>query len=287
MTFSTSELVHICRTDMLMSGGRDSRNRLASAITAEAEGLTLSYGANRIGADDQLSIGFEDLAIWQVSGSNVTVERGADGTTPAAHAAGATVLVNTPFSPGQVLRSMKAELVTLGSTPGLGRVAHTTFEATIGNYTSPALGVDPDKIVSVSGQSLSDADEWTDISSFSVQRTSAGTSLILYDGWQGTVRVSYWTSYGEITADTADVAATTGLGDPTLLAVGAALRLTRGRPIRRSMIDAQGDSRRAQEVTGFDTTQADLNLERWYRQLITTEKARLIARYPARRRTVR
>lgn len=279
---STAQLVDICRTDMLMSGGRDQRNRLAAAATAVDVTVTLEFAHNLV-ANDKLSIGFEDMGVWGTAGQTVTVQRGDDSTTAAAHAIGDVVEINAHFTRGQVLRAMQAEVDGLSAKAGLFKVGYTTFDAQPGDWTYN-LAVDPDRIISVEGESLTDEDEWYPVGSWSVRRDGDGTELVLHDGWDGTIRVAFRGAYSPLTADAADVAAATGVGDPTLVAVGAALRLTRGRPIRRTFVDAQGDSRRANEVVAFHTEQSDQNLERWYRMLLLDEQARLTRRFPPRRR---
>ena len=279
---STSELVSICRTDILMSGGRDERNRLTSAPTVASETVSLQF-AHNIVANDKLSIGFEDMAVWGTSGQTISVERGYDNSTPAAHAIGDAVLINAKFSPFQVLRSMQAEVQSLTSEPGLFVPSYTTFTATGGTWTYELDGIDPDQVLKVEVESLSDDGEWFPWAAYSVTRSSTGTQIVLHEGWEGDVRVTYKADYTTLTSSTADVAATTGVGDPTLIAVGAALRLTRGRPIRRSFTEAQGDSRRANEVPGFVTEQSDRNLERWYEDLKRAERRRLLQRHQPRR----
>lgn len=280
---SAAELVHQIRTDILMSGGRDARNRLLSTMTADATTATLEFPHNLV-ANDKLSVGFEDMGVWGASGKTVTVQRGDEGTTAATHAIGDVVIINAKFSPGQVLRSMQAEVQTLNSEPSLYVPSFTTFAATGGTWTYALDGIDPDRVLKVEGESRSDDDEWYPVVSYAVQRSATGTSIVLHDGWDGDVRVTYKADYTTLDADTADVAATVGIGDPYLLAVGAALRLTVGRPIRRSFMENQGDSRRANEVPGFVTEQSDRNLERRYRQLLDAEKRRLLQRHQPRRR---
>lgn len=279
---STAELVAICRTDILMSGGRDARNRLASAPAADSESVTLQF-AHQVTANDKLSIGYEDMGVWGASGQTISVERGLDGSIPAPHNQGSTVYINAKFSPGQVLRSMQAEIRSLASEPGLFVPSYHTFTSTSGRWTYELDGIDPDQVMRVEIESRSNDGEWYPVSGYTVTRSADGTAVVLLAGWDGNVRICYRSDYATIAADTEDVAAAVGVGDPTLIAVGAALRLTRGRPIRRSFTEAQGDSRRANEVPGFVTEQSDQNLERWYKQLKDAEKRRLLQRHQPRR----
>jgi hypothetical protein len=279
---STAKLVHACRTDLLMSGGREERNRLTSAMTTSTTSAALEF-THHLVAGDKLSVGFEDMGVWGATGQSVAVQRGDEGTDAATHEIGDIVYINARFTPGQVLRSLQAEVTTLNNTPGFYAAGYTTLTAEPHDWTYELTGIDPDTVMRVEGETTADDDEWYPVK-WQVQRSAAGTFLNLPEGWDGTVRVAYRAPYTQLAADTADVAATVGVGDPTLLSVGAALRLTRGRPVRRSFTEAQGDSRRANEVAPFSTESADRNLERWYEQLKQAERARLLQMFPPRRR---
>src|SRR5690606_3766881 len=99
---STAELVNTIRNDLLMSGGRDARNRLASSMTESTDTITLEF-THHLTANDRLSIGYEDMGVWGASGKSISVLRGDNGTTAATHAIGDLVLINAHFTPGQVL----------------------------------------------------------------------------------------------------------------------------------------------------------------------------------------
>jgi hypothetical protein len=99
----------------------------------------------------------------------------------------------------------------------------------------------------------------------------------------GSLRISYKDKYTEFASEASTLASTgagTELAD--LLVLGAQIRLMASREIKRNFTEAQGDTRRADEVPAGAINASITNLLRMRRDRIQAEAARLARQYPLR-----
>lgn len=278
MTTTAAELVDICRADFLQPGRRLEQTKLASAVTVSETALTFQYQRS-VTSGQRLSIGFEDLMVWDTSGSTVEVERGFASTTAEAHDAGSLVTISPSVSDAQILRAMNSVLVSLSAEPGLYRMASVDLVAGTDDatYTLPAGAED---VYGVEWDPVDERKQW--IRRFRVR----GLALSLYEYVEpgATITVYYRTSYGAVTSATTDAATDSGLENLDLLTMGAAIRLNAGREISRTQLDTQGSTRRANEVPAFSALSSGRTLEQQFKRVKANEAAALYSRWPARAR---
>ena len=282
---STLELIERTRQSFLLTGAREERNRLDGAITDAVEAVTVEFD-RRLAPDFKLSVGLEDMIVWDVTGQVATVERGALGSTAAAATDKATVLINSWCSPAAVLQALQTAVVELDGHAGLYKVGATDLSLDAASSQLDLGDIDVDAILDVFVKRDFDDSEWDRVMHWSLLRDTGPNPVLDLSRTTSisrTVRVAYRQPLGEIDAATADVEATTGITNPNLLAVTAAISLSAGRPVRRTALDAQPSSRRANEVAPFSTDNATRALERHQKRLLDAERMKLMQRYPIRR----
>lgn len=289
---TTADVLSSCRNDYLLTGLREQRNKLGAALDASATTVTLAYELSQIALGTKLSVDLEDLYVWETGSGTVTVTRGDFGSTAAAHADGALVSVNPRFSDAQIFRAINDELRAL-SASGLFRMStvDVTYVASQDGYD--LLGVtDVLGVHQVRSKAIGVEREWplvprtlwehqrdSDTSVF-----SSGQAVFIRSGLQPgfPVRVTYKAPFTALTSLTDDVTAVSGLHAEALdlLALGAGIRLTVGREVKRNFDESQGDTRRAQEVPPGANIGANRALTAWRMQRLAEERRRLAQRYP-------
>lgn len=265
----------------LSPGQRPSLNKLATTIDADDTTFAVTYDG--ISERHRLSIDLEDIYVWAATAATKTVDdcvRGFNGSTAAAHTSGALVYDNAEFSPFEILRAVNE---TLQALPGEGIYKFTTVDLT---GSASAVGYDLTSVGNLLGvhrvryEDFGSQNAWVTVprEMWTVRQSmptgdfASGESLSVYDSVAPgqTLEVLYKTVFTELTTLAQDVEAISGLPASmhTLLIVGAALRLTQGRPSVRARLDAQGTTRRPEEVTTNDTRAAASPLElEWQRAI--------------------
>lgn len=296
-----------CITDVrgyLDGRTRPLRNRLAGDIDSVTETLALRNQLQGAVNGAQLSIGLETMYVESTVSQSLTVERGADGTTPSAHKDGDIVLVNPEFTTARILRAINDELRAL---PGDGIYQVKSLDRTL---TATAQGYDlaPDvlKVVDVRWQHKWDSTEWSIVESWEAQfnmPTSvfpSGAAVLIperpYRSWPNNVflndgttnralRIRYFAPLGTLTTLFDDVLAVTGIPATAvdIIAIGAALRLMSGRPIQRVTSLGQPDARNAAEVKAGDVLNAPAALRQLRQNRVTQESAQLTSDFTYRR----
>lgn len=278
----------------LSPGQRPALNKLGTTIDADDQTFTFTYDG--IAANHRISIDLEDFYLWDVTPADKTVnacERGFNGSTAAAHTSGALIYDNPEFSPFEILRAVNE---TLQALPGEGVFKFTTVDLTgsasavgydltsVGNL----LGVHRVRYEDLGSQSAwvtVPRDMWTVRQSMPTGDFASGESLSVYDyvAPGQTLEVLYRTTFTELTTLAQDVEAISGLPASmhALLVVGAALRLTQGRPTVRARLDGQGNTRRPEEVTTNDTRSAAAPLELEWQRGIQRAKREQVRRHGA------
>lgn len=266
-------------------------NRLNATINSVAISLVTDFDPDSVAAGTVLSIDLELIYVWSASGNTINIQRGYLGTIPAAHTAGAIIYVNPAFSAFTILRALNAEL-TLYSAPQWGLYRMRTVDLT---FSSATIGYDLTAVTDLidvyelrwKGYTTG---EWPLIRRWSVARDMpvldfpSGLSLQLDQGAGPgrDVRVRYKAPFGTLTALTDDVQTVTGLPATAndIPPYGAAARLVAAREVKRSLTDAQPESRAAQDVPPGTSRSAAGALFAIRDPRLREESARLQQRYP-------
>ena len=109
----------------MLAGVVEERNKLASSLDSSTTSVVLSYDLGGFRAGSVFEIESELFYIWEANTASktLTVERGFNGTTAAAHSANVLATLNPRFPRAQMLDAVNAELDDLSSTMnGLFRV---------------------------------------------------------------------------------------------------------------------------------------------------------------------
>lgn len=275
---------------------REGRNRLSSAYTAGGTTLALEFATPIPAQGQQVAVDFEVFEVWAETAQAVTVEGGQEGSTPADHASGAHVVLSPKFPRNTILKELNNVLADLSSPMnGLFKVTSLdiTYAAGVYGYDLAADFLDA---YDVAWRPTASTKEWRPIPSrewrtdrgLNTTDFPSGNAIFLPGGIPDgyTVRVSYFGAFTPITASTADVAATSGLPATALdiLDLGAAVRLLAPLEPARNYTDAQGDTRRAEEVPPGAQDRSVRALLSLRDDRIRAESARLRKAYPMRSR---
>lgn len=276
---TVSELLDQVR-QRLSPGRRDPIDKLAGTIDSDDVTFAWTYDAP-IANGTRVSIELEDILCWTADSAAKTVtacQRGFNSSTAASHTSGKLIYAEPEHSPFDILRAVNE---TLAALPGEGIYRFLTVDLT-GSATTVGYnltGVDDLLGVHrVRSKDLAGFGGWTPVTRdrWSVRQAmptgdfASGEALFIYDEVSPgtTLEVLYRAPFVALDSLADDVETDAGLPDSmhTLLVVGAALRLTQGRPSERARLDAQGQTRRPQEVTTTDTRSAASPLElEWQR----------------------
>lgn len=297
---TTSEIIETIGR-WLYSDTRDERNRLNGAVAdTTTTTFTVKYDPKGIQRGTRLAVDLELVDVWDVNSMTVTVARAADASVAAIHSDLSTVYVNPKFSRFHRLIAINEELNDLSAPAnGLWQVAFVdlTWDAAVQGYNLTGVG-DVNDILQVRWQATGTTKRWPLVprSQWSVTRQMpastfpSGTAIWLTSAITHgqTVRVFYKKPFNLLPTndETVDVAATSGLpfSAHDILSLGAAIRLTTGRPIKRADTSTQGEPRRASEVSTGDVLQSPSALRRLRQDRIGAEASRLAAQWAEARR---
>jgi hypothetical protein len=275
----------------LMSGVVEERNKTTLAINAATTTVTFQYDLNGIRPGGVIQLDSELMYVWEISAGSksVTVERGWNGTTAAAHAASSVATVDPKFPRAQILEAINAELDDLAS-PMNGLFQIKILEL---NYNGTDLMVNlptTDKIIDLISVSL----RYISTDYIKVRRCRLIRDLpnddfntgyaIRFDEQvrAGRMIIVYKSPFSNITTETQNIQNVTGL--PTscedILILGSQIRLVGPREIKRNFTESQGDTRRSDEVPSGSVSNSITNLLRMRRDRITSEAAKLMRQYP-------
>jgi hypothetical protein len=283
----------------LMSGHQEQLNRLDAAYVAGSGTMSFDFDMAGIRSGTVISIGTSTFYVWEanVNLKTATVQASWDGTADQDWPAGTIVRVAPRFTDAQILRAVNEEINDL-SSPSNGLFQVGTSELT---YDSALVGYDlsqaPNMIspIELRVENPGSFKEWTRIPSHKYRIVKgaptgyegfeSGMALFLYDTWAGAtgdrLHLSYRKGFNTLSNSYSTKIAT---GIPTsawdIPPIGAAISLMAGREIKRSFVEAQGDSRRATEVTAGTSTSSVNALRLLRQQRITAEKQRLDGFYP-------
>lgn len=276
----------------LLAGTVEERNKIASSLDASTTSVPIEYSLGSLREQTVFQVDSELMYIWEVNTATktLTVERGFGGTTAATHADGAIVTVNPKFPRWQVLQALNDELADL-SSPMNGLFQMKTVDISYNgsdrqiNLAGVTSMID---VYDVRWRYLND--DYPVVRRYRLMRDmptsdfASGFALTFDEPLlSSTVRVIYKDAYTPFSTEASTLSssgASSELAD--LLVLGAQIRLLAGREVKRSFIESQGDTRRADEVPVGGMNASVTNLLRLRRDRIQAEAARLNRQYPTR-----
>lgn len=280
--------------DHLLGNTREEINRLSASYTAAGTSLTLEFPMRSILADADIEIDSEIFRVISVAGQVATVMGAQYGTTAASHSSGALVIVNPRFRRASIIADLNHALDDLAGEGIYREVAiDVTFNPVVSGYdltgSTPANVLD---ILEVRYQQTGPTKRFPNIKSFSLLRDmntadfASGTALMIDSpGFPGLpLRVRYSSLFTPLAALSDDVTTTCGLRATAddLPPIGAAIRQMMGREVKRSFLEAQPDTRRAQEVPPGTARNAITELRRMWEMGVAAERMRQVQRFPYR-----
>lgn len=288
----TTTAVVIDRTlRQLLSGTVEARNKLTTTLTSSDTSVVVDYPLEGLRSGQVCEIDSELMYIWStdVPTKTLTVQRGFNNSTAAAHTAGAVITVNPRFPRAQVLEAINDELSDLSSPMhGLFQVKtlnidYNGSDAMI-NLTGVTSIID---LLTVSVRYMTDdypiARKIRLVRDMPTDDFASGFALRFDQAvFPGRLRVVYKAPYTATAAEATDINSTCGVQETAtdIVALGAQIRLMSPREIKRNFTESQGDTRRADEVATGAIANSTANLIRLRRDRITAEAARLARAYP-------
>ena len=275
----------------LLSGTVEERNKLASTINSSETSVVLSYDLGGFRAGSVFELESELLYVWEANTASktLTVERGYGGTTAASHTGGVLATLNPRFPRQQMLDAVNAELDDYSSTAnGLFKVTSTTLTYNGSDRQINLTGA-TNVLELIDVRLRYTADDYPVIRGVRLQRDlptsdfASGIAIVFDESvMAGSIRVRYKSPFTRATSESSDLTSFCGL--PTtcddLVELGLIIRMMAGREVKRSFIEAQSDTRRADEVPPGASRDSVANLLRLRRERIVAEAGRLKAQYP-------
>lgn len=275
----------------LLSGVVEERNKLATAVDADDTSFVLTYELGGLRAGTVFEIDSELCYVWEaVSGSKtLTVERGYGGTTAASHSIGAVTTVNPRFPRQQMLEALNADIDDLSSpVNGLFRVVtqNVTYN---GSDRQVDLTSATNVIDLIDVRVRYKADDYPFIRGVRLQRNlptsdfPSGFALVFdEDCVAGELRVRYRSPFVRAASTSSNIQTICFVPETMedILEMGVIVRMMASREIRRNFTEAQGDTRRAEEVPPGAVRDSLTNILRLRRDRILAEKAKLTRQYP-------
>ena len=275
----------------ILSGVIEQRNKLSATINATTTTVVMSYDLDGIRAGQVFEIDSELFYVWEaISGTKtLTVQRGWNGTTPAAHTAGAVATVNPRFPRAQIFDALNDELKDL-SSPMHGLFQIKTFDFDY-NGTADIINLPPVlsiiDLVGVHIRVTGDNYEWVRkvrlLRDLPTDDFSSGYGLKFENRIRsGRLRIVYKAPFTPLTNETQHLVNYAGLPSTCedIINLGVQIRLMAPREIKRNFTESQGDTRRSEEVSAGAVSNSVNNLIRMRRERIQAEATRLMRQYP-------
>lgn len=235
--------------ERLSSSLTDELNTLATPYTPGDASITLSYDARKMAPGTVLTCGTNTWYVLSWNNATMTAQilAGIDGAPSLAAAAGDVVRIGPRFTDWSIFKNIRDQIAAMGTSEnGLGIL---NFWVDLANYDTnlyvPPAGVVPQRIRAAYGKS---GTHW-----YPVRRWSWEVGAIhVYDESSfAEFTFVYQDDFTLPTLLTQDPVADSGLSSTMLdiPVLGAAAMLMLGKESQRNQIAAQGDTRRAAEVT--------------------------------------
>lgn len=278
---TVANLIDRIRRDYLSQGRVEPRNRLAIAITTGDVLITFAYPLDNMQPGCIISIDLEDIYVWSTSepDKNASVDRGTDGTVPAAHSTTDRVRVSPRWTDSQILRAINDELANLYAQ-GLYKVGTTELDYTSANvgYALPATVGDVRRVQAqdYTGRNWIPVDGWRVAHNQNTTDFASGTAIFLNNGAiEGRKALVTWRGeFDPLTALTDDTVTDAGLSASAtdVLAMGAAISLLVGREVGSRLAESQGSTRRAEETPPGAISQSFTPIIRQYQARLRAER---------------
>jgi hypothetical protein len=275
----------------MLAGVVEERNKLAASLTSGDTTVVTSYDLGGLRTGSVFEIESELFYVWDASPATktLTVERGYAGTTAASHSSGNIITLSPRFPRAQMLDAVNADIDDLSSTAnGLFRVV--TVDLTYNGSDRQVNITNSGTIIELLDTRLRYlADDHPVLNAVRLQTGlpttdfASGNTLVFDEPvMAGTVRVRYKAPFVRATSESSDL--TTNCFLPStcddIIEMGVIMRLMAAREIKRNFIEAQGDTRRPDEVQPGAITNSIANIQRLRRDRIIAEAGRLKAQYP-------
>ncbi len=288
----TTTAVVIDRTlRQLLSGTVEARNKLTTTLTSSGTSVVVDYPLEGLRSGQVCEIDSELMYIWatDVATKTLTVQRGFNNTTPAAHTAGAVITINPRFPRAQILEAVNDELSDLSSPMhGLFQVKTLNID-----YNGSDAMIDLTNVTSIIDLLTVSVRYMTDdypiarkirlIRDLPTDDFPSGFALRFDQAvFPGRLRVVYKAAYTASSTEATDINSGCGVQETVtdIVALGAQIRLMSPREVKRNFTESQGDTRRAEEVSMGAVANSITSLIRLRRDRIQAEAARLARAYP-------
>lgn len=260
----TTAATLIAETQRLIhAGSHEQANKLAAAITdTTGTSVSLTYALGGLSEGTVICVDLELMYVWatDTTALTATVQRGYMGSTAATHSNGAFVQVNPRYSRFAIFTAINQDLDDLVSQ-GLYSVAtvELTYSAAVQGYDLTGV-TNLYKIIEVKFDEPGSERSWPVVppNRYRLERGhdtgdfASGMALQLYDPlYPGrAVRVTYRKPFTHFSAESDDAQSVAGLAASMndLPPMGATMRLTLPKEIKRNFTESQGDTRRPDEV---------------------------------------
>jgi hypothetical protein len=288
----TTTAVVIDRTlRQLLSGTVEARNKLTTTLTSSGTSVVVDYPLEGLRSGQVCEIDSELMYIWatDVATKTLTVQRGFNNTTAAAHTAGAVITINPRFPRAQILEAVNDELSDLSSPMhGLFQVKTLNID-----YNGSDAMIDLTNVTSIIDLLTVSVRYMTDdypiarkirlIRDLPTDDFPSGFALRFDQAvFPGRLRVVYKAAYTASSTEATDINSGCGVQETVtdIVALGAQIRLMSPREVKRNFTESQGDTRRAEEVSMGAVANSITSLIRLRRDRIQAEAARLARAYP-------
>jgi hypothetical protein len=288
----TTAAVVIDRTlRQLLSGTVEARNKLTTTLTSNGTSVVVDYPLEGLRSGQVCEIDSELMYIWatDVATKTLTVQRGFNNTTAAAHTAGAVITIKPRFPRAQILEAVNDELSDLSSPMhGLFQVKTLNID-----YNGSDAMIDLTNVTSIIDLLTVSVRYMTDdypiarkirlIRDLPTDDFPSGFALRFDQAvFPGRLRVVYKAPYTAAATEATDINSGCGVQETVtdIVALGAQIRLMSPREVKRNFTESQGDTRRAEEVSMGAVANSITSLIRLRRDRIQAEAARLARAYP-------
>jgi hypothetical protein len=281
----------------LLSGVVEERNKLATGVDADDTSFVILYELGGLRDGTVFEIGSELVYIWQAAtgSKTLTVERGYAGTAATSHSAGAIITLNPRFPKGQMLDALNQDIDDL-SSPANGLFQIISTDAI--TYNGSDRQIDMTGVTSlldlIDVRVKYKSDDFPFVRGVRLQRNLPvadfpSTFALVFDEAPvaGKLIVRYTAPFVRAASTASDIQSVckVPLTMEDILEMGVMIRMLSVREVKRNFTEAQGDTRRADEVPPGAMRDSFNNILRLRRDRIIAEKAKLARQYPLNIRT--
>ena len=253
--------------------------------------MVFTFDAGSIRPGSIIEIESELVYVWEivVGTKTATVERGFNGSTASTHAVNTICVISPRFPRAQIFEAFNDDLYDLVSPlNGLYRIKtlDINYNGVDTMINLPSVG-DVIELLDVRVRYLSTdyplIRKATLIRNLPTSDFGSGTAIKFNETPRsGVLRITYKAPFSPMVRTTDDIQQVCGLplSSEVILDLGAQIRMMAPREIKRNFIEAQGDTRRSDEVPAGAITNSVNALIRIRRDRIIAEAMKLDSQYP-------